>query len=256
MAYRLPPLRASRLARMAEHLAWVAIPLAIIGVLVTRAQITEPMKGIVIIAAAATMAVSALAVAGVASIEIWKTGRVGLGAILRALIVSLVLLAYPGYLTVQALRLPRLNDISTDIEDAPAFSRSSAAFAARQGQIPLTLEPRQRQPQLRAYPDIRTLVLEIDAEDAFRLVKEAVQTLKWQIVEEAVPGGRSGQGRIEAIAESRLMRLREDIAIRIRPAGNETRIDIRSVSRLGRHDFGSNASRIRALVAEISANRD
>jgi uncharacterized protein (DUF1499 family) len=75
-------------------------------------------------------------------------------------------------------------------------------------------------------------------------------------VEEAAPGGRSGQGRIEAVAETRLMRFQDDVTIRIRPSGAGTRIDIRSASRIGRHDFGANAARIRRFVTEITAPRE
>jgi uncharacterized protein (DUF1499 family) len=33
-------------------------------------------------------------------------------------------------------------------------------------------------------------------------------------------------------------------------------VDIRSASRIGRHDFGANAKRIRRLAEEILASRD
>jgi uncharacterized protein (DUF1499 family) len=256
MAYRMPKLKDSGVAKIAESMAWISIPLMLIGILLTRARLIEPMAGISIVAAAASLAMSAIAVAVVASIEIWNTGRNGLGAVLRASIVAMLVVAYPGYLAVQSLRLPRITDVSTDIEDAPAFSRTPAVMAARQGHHHSALEARQRAAQLRAYPDIRTLQLELDPEDAFRLVKEALGVLKWQIIAEVPPGPRSNQAFIEVIAETRLMRFRDDLVIRIRPAGNETKIDIRSASRVGRHDFGGNASRIRRLIEEITANRE
>ena len=112
-------------------------------------------------------------------------------------------------------------------------------------------------PQLRAYPALRTLVLELDPEDSFRQVKEAVLALKWQIIEEEPPTQRNNQtGRIEAVAETRLMRFRDDVTIRIRRSGEEVRVDIRSASRLGRHDFGTNAARILRLVEEITSTKD
>ena len=256
MAYRMPPLKDSGVAKIAESMAWISIPLMLIGILLTRAGLIEPMIGIAVVSASASLAVSAIAVAGVASIEIWNTGRNGLGAVMRATIVAMIVVAYPGYLALQSLRLPRINDVSTDIEDAPSFSRTPAVLAARQGHYHMALEPRHRVAQIRSYPDIRTLQLELDPEDAFRLVKEALGVLKWRIIEEVPPGQRSTQAQIEVIAETPLMRFRDDLVIRIRPAGNETRIDIRSASRVGRHDFGGNANRIRRLIEEITANRE
>jgi uncharacterized protein (DUF1499 family) len=107
-----------------------------------------------------------------------------------------------------------------------------------------------------AYADLRPLVLDMEAEPAFRLVLEAVQKLRWRIIEQNAPGGRSGQGRIEAVAESMLLRFEDDITIRLRPTPAGTRVDIRSASRIGRHDFGKNAARIRRLAEEIAAARD
>jgi uncharacterized protein (DUF1499 family) len=49
-----------------------------------------------------------------------------------------------------------------------------------------------------------------------------------------------------------LLRLPDDITVRIRPRADGTRIDIRSASRLGHHDFGANAARIRRFLEEVS----
>jgi uncharacterized protein (DUF1499 family) len=96
----------------------------------------------------------------------------------------------------------------------------------------------------------------MEAEEAFKLTQHVVRALRWRVVEEAPPGGRSGQGRIEVIAETRLMRFQDDVTIRIRPSGAGTRIDIRSASRIGRHDFGANAAHIRRFVSEINSSRE
>ncbi len=108
-------------------------------------------------------------------------------------------------------------------------------------------DPRERERQRSAYADLRPLVLDMEADQAFRLVLEAAQKkLRWRIIEQSAPGGRSGQGRIEAIAETTLLRFQDDITIlRFRPTPAGTRVDIRSASRVGRHDFGANAKRIR-----------
>jgi uncharacterized protein (DUF1499 family) len=48
-----------------------------------------------------------------------------------------------------------------------------------------------------------------------------------------------------------VLRFSEDITIRIRPRVDGSRIDIRSASRLGRHDLGANAARVAAFTDEI-----
>ena len=47
------------------------------------------------------------------------------------------------------------------------------------------------------------------------------------------------------------MGFREDVVIRVSPLGTGSQTDIRSASRFRFHDFGSNASRVRALLEDI-----
>jgi len=47
------------------------------------------------------------------------------------------------------------------------------------------------------------------------------------------------------------MGFRDDIVVRVRSAEDGARIDMRSASRYGKHDFGANASRLRSLSNDI-----
>jgi len=47
------------------------------------------------------------------------------------------------------------------------------------------------------------------------------------------------------------MGFRDDVVIRFIPLGQGTRIDMRSASRVGMHDLGANASRIRSMFEDI-----
>jgi uncharacterized protein (DUF1499 family) len=256
MGYRQITPQASRIVIWAERLAWFAVPVALLAILVTRSGQVAPISGVILLGGAALMAAIALALVAVGAVEIWRRGTTGLGGLFRASAVAVLVLAYPGWLAIEAGRLPRLNDITTDLVDPPVFSRSAAAMKARSGHVPASRDPREREPQRQAYPDIRPIQLDMEAEEAFQLVREVIRGLRWRVIEEIAPGGRSGQGRIEAIAETRLMRFQDDVTIRIRPSGAGTRVDIRSASRIGRHDFGANAARIRRFAAEINAPRD
>jgi uncharacterized protein (DUF1499 family) len=60
-------------------------------------------------------------------------------------------------------------------------------------------------------------------------------------------------GRIEATASTFWFGFKDDIVVRIRPEGDRSRIDIRSVSRVGKSDVGTNAKRIRAYVERLTA---
>ncbi|MFD0935743.1 DUF1499 domain-containing protein, partial [Methylobacterium trifolii] len=158
----------------------------------------------------------------------------------------------PAYAALRGLRLPPLTDISTDVDNPPAFSRSRAAFAARDGRYPPDPGPDSRERQRVAYPQIAPLTLDIDADQAFELARKAAVNRRWQIVEAIRPGGRVGNGRIEAVSRSLLLNLPDDVTVRVRPRADGARIDVRSASRLGPRDFGVNADRIRAYLDEVA----
>jgi uncharacterized protein (DUF1499 family) len=72
----------------------------------------------------------------------------------------------------------------------------------------------------------------------------------WEIIA-AVPT----DGRIEATATTRWFRFKDDVVIRVTPQPAGSRIDVRSTSRLGRSDLGTNAKRVRAYFAALGVSR-
>ncbi len=248
------PLSAS--AVWSRRLAVFALALAGIGVAMARARPTEALAGLSVLSAAIVIALTALLFAGSAAVIIWRTGRRGVGQALGGIALAAILLAYPAWMAVQSVRLPLIGDVSTDLSDPPAFSRSGAALAARGARPTDDASDSMREEQRRAYPDIQPIILDLEADDAFRLVQRAITALGWRRVDETRPGGRAGIGHIDAIDHTPVMGFPEDVTIRIRPLAGQTRIDVRSVARYGRHDFGSNARRIRRFGAELQAQLD
>ncbi|MGH6991458.1 MAG: DUF1499 domain-containing protein, partial [Stellaceae bacterium] len=59
-------------------------------------------------------------------------------------------------------------------------------------------------------------------------------------------------GHIEAVARTPIMGFREDVAIRVEPDGDDSRVDIRSSSRYFKSDLGSNAARISRLSDDLT----
>ncbi|MGZ5805042.1 MAG: DUF1499 domain-containing protein, partial [Xanthobacteraceae bacterium] len=74
---------------------------------------------------------------------------------------------------------------------------------------------------------------------------------KWRVVDARAPQAGRRDGLIEAIALSPIMGFRDDVAIRIRAVGTGARVDVRSASRYGWHDFGTNAARVASLMEDI-----
>ncbi|MFT4097616.1 MAG: DUF1499 domain-containing protein, partial [Rhodoblastus sp.] len=114
----------------------------------------------------------------------------------------------------------------------------------------------ERQPQRAAYPGVQPILLELEGDEAYQLILKAVQALGWKIIEQSAPGGRAGLGHVDAVARTLIMGFPDDITIRIQPLAGQTKIDVRSVSRYGRNDFGVNARRIERFAEELQTQLD
>jgi uncharacterized protein (DUF1499 family) len=108
-----------------------------------------------------------------------------------------------------------------------------------------------RRPQLKVYPQVQPILLDLDGEESFAAVLKAVSANGWRIVEQRAPGGRLGLGHVDAIAKSFILGFPSDITVRLRPLPSQTRIDIRSVSRFGPYDFGAGARNIASFESAL-----
>jgi uncharacterized protein (DUF1499 family) len=199
--------------------------------------------------AAAYAGLAAAAVSILALVFGWSHlgGRgVGLAA------VAIALGAVVAYMPWQYSRLrgvlPPIHDITTDTENPPAFV---AALKLRpQGSNTVAYEgPDLAGKQRAAYPDIAPVKIALPPADAFKRALDTAKTMPGWTVVDSDPAS----GRIEANETTRWFRFTDDVVIRIAADGAGSRIDVRSVSRVGRSDFGVNAGRIRAYTAAVSA---
>lgn len=242
----------SRAAEWARSLAWFALAVTLIAVALLRFGVVDPAPGFAALGAGLMLALSAVIFALAAFVRIWTEGRRGFGIALKGFLLASLILAYPTWLGLRALTLPALTDISTDIDNPPQFSRSRAALEARGSRVPSELSAEDRRGQREAYPQIAPLTLDMPPDEAYELVRKAATNRSWQVIEAMRPGGRVGLGRLEAIDRTFLLRIPDDVTVRISPRADGTRIDVRSASRIGKHDFGQNARRIRSFLDEVS----
>ncbi|NEU11513.1 DUF1499 domain-containing protein [Methylobacterium sp. BTF04] len=249
LPFEEPITRAGPYARMMAMLSLLATLFALILVRDPRADSGAALTAL---GGGLALALVAVGLALIAFVRVWREGARGLGAALAGLFVASLVLGYPAYAALRGLRLPALSDVTTDIDNPPAFSRSKAAFAARDGRYPVDPGAAARAEQRAAYPQIAPLTLDLDADEAFELARKAAVNRRWQIVEAIRPGGRIGNGRIEAVARGLVLNLADDVTVRVRPRADGARIDVRSASRLGGRDFGANADRIRAFLDEVA----
>lgn len=161
-----------------------------------------------------------------------------------ALLVALAIGAPPFYLWRQVETLPRIHDITTDTDNPPTYA---AVLPLRRGLNTLDVVPATLAEQKRAYPDIGPVNLGVPAARASEQALAAVKGAGWEVVAADAPSGR-----IAATDTSLLFGFKDDVVIRISASSTGSRVDIRSVSRVGRSDFGANARRVRKLAAALA----
>ncbi len=152
--------------------------------------------------------------------------------------------------TFQArLSYPVIHDISTDMENPPSFVtnvslRAEAVNPMDYGNVEgLTLEEH-IQAQLEAFPDLVPQLINTSPQEVFDRALSALETMGLEITA-AVPE----EGRIEAVASTFWFHFKDDVVIRIQPEGENTRIDARSLSRVGRGDLGANGLRLQEFFS-------
>jgi uncharacterized protein (DUF1499 family) len=163
------------------------------------------------------------------------------------LVIGLVVAGIPWSWSRISATVPRIHDITTDTRNPPSFSailplRKNALNPATYGG-PVVAEQ-----QLRAYPDIRPLVLAEAPGYAFDRAVSVARDMGWKIVSRD-----RKRGRIEATATTFWFGFKDDVVVRIEPAREGSRVDIRSVSRVGISDVGTNAKRVRTFLKKMKA---
>ncbi len=237
----------SRLATWSGRLAWFALAVAVFSIIIVRSGLLEIVPALATFAAALIFAGLAILLAFGGFVVIWQQGLAGLGRAVTGLLLGLALLAYPGYLAYRASSLPQITDITTDPGNPPRFDvlarlrpRGSSAYPGAQAAA------LQRQ----AYPDLDSLDYDAPSVTAYRVALAVITKRHWHIVD-AVPPATQRDGVIEAVTRTLIMGFRDDVVVRVRAVGRGSRIDVRSASRYGAHDFGTNAKRVAALIADI-----
>jgi len=88
------------------------------------------------------------------------------------------------------------------------------------------------------------LVVDAPAATVLAAVQAEVEAAGWNIAE-ITPTG------LEATAVTRWFGFEDDVVIRLTEQGNRTRVDMRSASRLGASDVGTNAQRIETFMSAL-----
>jgi len=170
-----------------------------------------------------------------------RSARVGTLLAAAAFLGGVAAFGIPFQWQRAARSVPPIHDVTTDLENPPTFE----AVVPLRADAPNTLErsPALAEQQRQGYPNLAPITLSVSSDQAFDGALAAAQEAGWRIVT-----ADKGSGRIEATDTTRWFGFLDDIVVRLTPWGTGTRVDVRSVSRVGRSDVGTNARRIRRYL--------
>jgi uncharacterized protein (DUF1499 family) len=171
--------------------------------------------------------------------------RRGLYRALAGLVIGALVFGVPWSYLRAAQGVPPIHDITTDTENPPAFVsvlplRAEAANPPAYGGEEVAAQQRA------AYPAIEPLSTPLPPDQSFEQALATAVDQGWEIVA-AVPS----EGRIEATDTTLWWGFKDDVVIRITPEDSGSRLDIRSKSRVGIGDVGTNAARIEAYLEQL-----
>ena len=195
---------------------------------------------------AAYGSVGALVLAALAVIVAVRR-RIGMPSAVTAIVAGFITLAVPFSWLRQASRVPRIHDITTDTDQPPQFIavvplRAGAANPVQYG------GPATAAQQHQGYADIAPLSLTLAPHPAFDRALASARKMGWEIV-----ASDPDSGRIEATDTTYWFGFKDDIVIRITAAPGGSRVDVRSLSRVGLSDVGTNAARIRNYLSALKS---
>jgi uncharacterized protein (DUF1499 family) len=202
--------------------------------------------GFTVLKAAAYLGIAAAAVS-LAGLIVTRPLLLRQGMVLSfaGILIGLITASIPWSWMRMVKQVPYIHDISTDAENPPKFIavlplRKDAPNPAEYGGPDIAAQQR------KGYPDIVPRLMKVPPDRAFEQALSTARDMGWEIVD-----AKSKDGRIEATDTTFWFGFKDDVIIRITPALDGSRVDVRSLSRVGMSDVGTNAKRIRKYLNRL-----
>ena len=161
-----------------------------------------------------------------------------------ALAAAVVTGAFPLAALLSGGGAPPIHDITTDTDDPPAFVAAVALNAPGRTDY----DPAVAEQQRAAFPDLGPAMLPVAPADAFDRALAVVREMGWELLADD-----AAALRIEATDRSFWFGFPDDVVVRVTAdGGTGSRVDVRSLSRVGGGDLGVNARRVREFVAALT----
>ena len=190
-------------------------------------------------AAAAVLGIVTIVVAGLCR----RWGAVLSGAI--AAVLAVMMVAMPVQMKQRAQTVPPIHDITTDMNNPPAFTALAAAREAAPNALAYPGADTAQQQQA-AYPMLKPIMLTAPIAQIRTAARDLISARGWELAAE-------NPTSFEATATTRWFGFKDDVVIRLTETGDGVRVDMRSASRLGKSDLGTNAERIQTFLDDLQS---
>ena len=140
---------------------------------------------------------------------------------------------------------PNLHDATTDLDDPPQFRE----LTLREDNLAMFDgdEAAWKSLHREGYPNLQPIIVNKAPADVIADARALAEDRGWDIA-----AYDPAAGRMEATAEAGYIRFYDDVVVEVTPiADGSSRVDMRSVSRVGGSDLGYNAARIREFLIDL-----
>lgn len=188
-----------------------------------------------------------------------KEGAIG-GALVGLIIGGVVAgFIFNMVMTLRAQNFPMMHDITTDFVDVPTFDQIARIRDGLEGVNTLDYEGKSikyndeerlvSDIQKEVYPNVQPLILDKPAGEVWAAALGLAKARGWEIV-----AANEINRTIEATETTFFFGFKDDVVIRLSTVedGN-TRVDMRSISRVGMSDIGVNAARIEKFLSDLAS---
>ena len=213
------------------------------------------------LAEVAMYVMAAAVIVGLAGLVYSLVGKKQRGAIV-AVLVMMAAGVGAGTLYAQTTmkdQLPPINDVQTDWNRPVAFTEKALREREHANAIRVrddAIVPEGNgdwsgmsfaEAQSKFYIDVMPLKVKQNPAQATIEAATAARRLGWDVMLESPP-----EGMMEAVYHSPWYDLVYDIAVRVVPEGQGSRIDVRSTSRTNDRDMGESATQVKQLINEMA----
>lgn len=200
-----------------------------------------------------SLALIAFATGMIALWQMWQHGLTGLRAASRGVFLSVLLLVPYGVATAHYTTYPPLTDVMTNVVDPPQFVYADKLRHGPMNPV-IPISQVDGLVHIATYPDLTTRRYEHAREQVVAAVLVLFERRGWALLTAGspqVPGESSAPVTLEAAAQTLVLGIPFDVAVRVEDRADATYVDMRSVSRYGSHDLGINADQMRSFLQDL-----